>query len=213
MSWSVLIVDDHEVARAGVGSLLDIAPFHIVGSVASACEAVKHLEEQPVDLVLTEIRLSDGSGLKLLEQIRSSHPEVSVVIFSVYENPTYIAKAAALGAKDYLVKTISSKTLLDTLRNISTGNSVNAESLMYLIQQTMHETVDVRVLPSDFPLTARETQVLRHVALGLSNKEIAKSLSISIETVKEHVQHVLRKINATDRTDAAVRAIKSGIMI
>ena len=149
----------------------------------------------------------------MLEQIRSSHPEVSVVIFTAYENPTYIAKAAALGAKDYLVKTISSKTLLDTLRNISTGNSVNAESLMYLIQQTMHETVDVRVLPSDFPLTARETQVLRHVALGLSNKEIAKSLSISIETVKEHVQHVLRKINATDRTDAAVRAIKSGIMI
>jgi DNA-binding NarL/FixJ family response regulator len=98
------------------------------------------------------------------------------------------------------------------LHRVVTGNSAGPESLLCLIQRTMREKVDVSKLPSDFPLTARETQVLRHIALGLSNKEIAQSLCISIETVKEHVQHVLRKINATDRTDAAVRAIKSGIV-
>lgn len=212
MVWNVLIVDDHEVSRVGLRLLLDTAPFHVVASVANSSEAVECLETHPVDLVLTDIQLSDGSGLRLLEQIRRSHPEVSVVVFSAYENPTYIARAAALGAADYLLKTISSTTLLDTLKNIATGNSADSESIMYLIQQTMQETVDVGMLPADFPLTAREAQVLRHIALGLSNKEIAKSLLISIETVKEHVQHVLRKINAADRTDAAVRAIKSGIM-
>ncbi len=212
MSWNVLIVDDHEVARIGVSWLLNSPPFHVAGAVPTAGEALECLEEHSIDLVLLDIRLSDGSGLKLLEQIRKLHPEVPVVVFSAYENPTYIARAAALGAADYLLKNIPSKTLLDSLQHIATGNAADEQSLLCLIQKTMQETVDVRMLPSDFPLTAREAQVLRHIALGLSNKEIAKSLCISIETVKEHVQHVLRKIDANDRTDAAVRAIKSGIM-
>ncbi|MBD54512.1 MAG: DNA-binding response regulator [Rhodopirellula sp.] len=212
MSWNVLIVDGHEVAREGVSWILNTSPFQVTGSVPTAAESLKCLEEKAIDLVLLDIRLSDGSGLKLLEQIRKSPPAVPVVIFSAYENPTYIARAATLGAADYLLKNIPSKTLLNTLQHIATGNTADEESLLCLIQKTMQETVDVRMLPSDFPLTARETQVLRHIALGLSNKEIAKSLCISIETVKEHVQHVLRKINAADRTDAAVRAIKSGIL-
>lgn len=212
MSWNVLIVDDHEVARIGLSWLLDNPSFHVAGSVATAAEALQCLADKPIDLVLLDLRLSDGSGLKLLEEICNSRPEIAVVVLSAYENPTYIARAAALGAADYLLKSIPSQTLLGTLQRILKGNTADADSLLFLIQKTMQETVDVRMLPSDFPLTAREAQVLRHIALGLSNKEIAKSLCISIETVKEHVQHVLRKINAADRTDAAVRAIKSGIM-
>jgi len=212
VSWNVLIVDDHEVARIGLSWLLDNPSFHVAGSVATAAEALQCLADKPIDLVLLDLRLSDGSGLKLLEEICNSRPEIAVVVLSAYENPTYIARAAALGAADYLLKSIPSQTLLGTLQRILKGNTADADSLLFLIQKTMQETVDVRMLPSDFPLTAREAQVLRHIALGLSNKEIAKSLCISIETVKEHVQHVLRKINAADRTDAAVRAIKSGIM-
>jgi DNA-binding NarL/FixJ family response regulator len=212
VSWNVLVVDDHEVARIGLSWLLDNPSFHVAGSVATAAEALQCLADKPIDLVLLDLRLSDGSGLKLLEEICNSRPEIAVVVLSAYENPTYIARAAALGAADYLLKSIPSQTLLGTLQRILKGNTADADSLLFLIQKTMQETVDVRMLPSDFPLTAREAQVLRHIALGLSNKEIAKSLCISIETVKEHVQHVLRKINAADRTDAAVRAIKSGIM-
>ena len=212
MAWNVLIVDDHEAARIGMSWLLNAPPFKVAGAVATASEALKCLREQPIDVVLLDLRLADGNGLTLLEQIRKLHAEVPAVIFSAYENPTYIARAAALGAADYLLKSVSSKTLHDSLHRVATGNSAGPESLLCLIQRTMREKVGVSKLPSDFPLTARETQVLRHIALGLSNKEIAQSLCISIETVKEHVQHVLRKINATDRTDAAVRAIKSGIV-
>jgi DNA-binding NarL/FixJ family response regulator len=212
VAWNVLIVDDHEVARIGMSWLLNSPLFKVAGAVATASEALKCLREQPIDVVLLDLRLADGNGLTLLEQIRKLHAEVPAVIFSAYENPTYIARAAALGAADYLLKSVSSKTLHDSLHRVVTGNSAGPESLLCLIQRTMREKVDVSKLPSDFPLTARETQVLRHIALGLSNKEIAQSLCISIETVKEHVQHVLRKINATDRTDAAVRAIKSGIV-
>ena len=151
MSWNVLIVDDHEVARVGVSWLLDSPPFHVAGSVPTAAEALQCLEENPIDLVLLDLRLSDGSGLKLLEQIRKSYAEVPVVVFSAYENPTYIARAAALGAADYLLKNVPSQTLLETLQHIVTGNAADPESLLCLIQKTMQETVDVRMLPSDFP--------------------------------------------------------------
>lgn len=212
MSWKVLIVDDHEVARLGVQWLLNAPPFKVAGSVATAAEALQCLKEQPVDLVLLDLRLSDGNGLDLLEQIRKLHTELPVVVFSAYENPTYIARASALGAADYLLKSVSSTTLHDALHRIVTGKAADSDSLLHMIQKTMRERVDVSQLPTDFPLTSRETQVLRHIGLGLSNKDIAKSLCISVETVKEHVQHVLKKIDAADRTDAAVRAIKSGIL-
>ena len=98
MSWNVLIVDDHEVARVGVSWLLNSPPFNVAGSVPTSAKALECLEEKSIDLVLLDIRLSDGSGLKLLEQIRKLHADIPVVVFSAYENPTYIARAAALGA-------------------------------------------------------------------------------------------------------------------
>jgi len=94
VSWNVLIVDDHEVARVGVSWLLNSPPFNVSGSVPTAAEALECLEEKSIDLVLLDIRLSDGSGLKLLEQIRKLHADIPVVVFSAYENPTYIARAA-----------------------------------------------------------------------------------------------------------------------
>ena len=166
MAWNVLVVDDHEVARLGISSLLNAPPFNVAASVATAAEALQSLEDLPIDLVLLDLRLSDGNGLILLEQIRKLRPEVPVVIFSAYENPTYIARAAALGAADYLLKSVPSHALHDALQRILSGNAADPDSLLCLIQQTMREKVDVSQLPSDFPLTARETQVLRHIALG-----------------------------------------------
>jgi DNA-binding NarL/FixJ family response regulator len=135
-----------------------------------------------------------------------------VVILSAYDNLTYIARAAALGASDYVLKSRRHGDVQVSLQRAVRQELPSPHSMMARVHRMMREEVVTVDLPDGFPLTNREAQVLRHVALGLSNKEIGKSLAISVETVKEHVQNILRKVKAADRTDAAVRAIQAGIV-
>jgi DNA-binding NarL/FixJ family response regulator len=162
--------------------------------------------------VLLDVRMPEVDGLRTLESIRELDTRLPVVILSAYDNLTYIARAVALGASDYLIKSRADGDVQSCLRRAVHNQAPPPASQMARVQRMMREEVDVNSLPDGFPLTVREAQVLRHVAFGLSNKEIARSLTISVETVKEHVQNILRKVNASDRTDAAVRAIQSGIV-
>jgi DNA-binding NarL/FixJ family response regulator len=133
-----------------------------------------------------------------------------VVIFTGHENPTYVARAVALGAAGYLMKGATKEEIVTAISRAHTGLPPETDSLMGKVRNTMarrRPTYD-----EDIPLTNREVQVLRHVALGLSNREIGRSLDISIETVKEHVQNILRKLEAGDRTEAAVWAVKKGLV-
>ncbi len=211
MSLKVLIVDDHEAARIGISVLLKDCGFVVNGAVSTGGEAASLVKTEKFDVILLDVRMPDTDGLATLETIRESHLELPIVVFSAYDNPTYIARAVALGATDYVLKNGCTRTMGETLQRAAKAESPPPDSPLTKVRRMMREQVDVSSLPPEFPLTAREVQVLRHIALGLSNKEIARSLSISVETVKEHVQNVLRKIKANDRTDAAVRAIKSGI--
>lgn len=212
MTLRVLVVDDHEVAREGLVKLLDGYGLEIAGSVASAAEAIELLKDNPFDVVLLDVRMERIDGLAALESIRSMLPDIPVIMLSTYDNPTYVARAAALGANDYLLKHASRDALCSAIARTVNGEPLSPSSRLFRIRTMMSERVDPSQLPPEFPLTGREAQVLRHVALGLSNKEIAGSLSISVETVKEHVQNVLRKVKANDRTDAAVRAVKLGMV-
>ena len=212
MNLKVLIVDDHEVARIGLKELLKSFGFQVSAAVASGDEAVSLLSGNPFDVVLLDIRMPDNDGLATLESVKETDADLAVVILSAYDNPTYVARAAALGADDYILKNGSSRAIYESLQRAGTGKTPPPDSELTKIRRTMREEVDVSSLQQKLPLTGREAQVLRHVALGLSNKEIARSLSISVETVKEHVQNILRKMNANDRTDAAVRSIKLGIL-
>jgi DNA-binding NarL/FixJ family response regulator len=163
------------------------------------------IEKQP-DVVLLDIRMSETDGLAALEQIRAALPETRVVMLSTYDNPTYIARAVALGASDYLLKGVSRPQLLASITAKGPdGVAVRSEPLRRVqgAMETRRTDVDDGV-----SLTQRESQVLRHMALGLSNKEIGRSLEISVETVKEHVQNILRKLQVNDRTQAAVWAVR-----
>ncbi|MEN6556576.1 MAG: response regulator transcription factor, partial [Thermoguttaceae bacterium] len=133
-----------------------------------------------------------------------------VIMLSTYDNPTYIARAVALGASDYVLKGSSREDLIATITSVAAGEAPSRSGELKKVAGTMK--VRQAVDDDDVPLTQRETQVLRHVALGLSNKEIGKSLEISVETVKEHVQNILRKIAVTDRTQAAVWAVRKGLV-
>lgn len=209
MSIRLLICDDHEVIRTGLASLLAGADIQIIGEAANGKDALRLAQKDKPDVILLDIRMEDGDGLATLEKLRAKVPESKVVMLSTYDNPTYIARAVALGAADYALKGSPREDLIATIMAAAAGESPSRHGELKKIANTMKVR---QIMDDDVPLTQRETQVLRHVALGLSNKEIGKSLEISVETVKEHVQNILRKIAVSDRTQAAVWAVRKGLV-
>ncbi len=210
MSIRLLVCDDHEVIRTGLVSLLAGSDIEIIAEAANGKEAVEQAETHHPDVVLLDIRMPDGDGLSTLEKLRTAVPDSRVVMLSTYDNPTYIARAVALGASDYVLKGSTREAIVATITAAAEGESPSRSGELRRVAGAMKIR---QVLDDDeVPLTQRETQVLRHVALGLSNKEIGRSLEISVETVKEHVQNILRKIAVSDRTQAAVWAVRRGLV-
>jgi DNA-binding NarL/FixJ family response regulator len=210
MPIRLLICDDHEVIRTGLACLLAGTDIQIVAEAANGKDVIKAALKEKPDVILLDIRMPDGDGLSTLEKLRAKMPECRVVMLSTYDNPTYIARAVALGACDYVLKGSAREDIIATIVAAAAGESPSRSGEMKRIAAAMkvRQVID----DDDVPLTQRETQVLRHVALGLSNKEIGKSLEISVETVKEHVQNILRKIAVSDRTQAAVWAVRKGLV-
>jgi DNA-binding NarL/FixJ family response regulator len=210
MSVRLLIADDHEVIRTGLVTLLQGSGIEVVGQAANGRDAVRLAEQIKPDVVLLDIRMPDGDGLAALEKMRAKAPTCKVVMLSTYDNPTYVARAVALGASDFLLKGAPRDTIVETIVAAAAGESPSRGGELRRVAGAMkvRQVVD----DDEVPLTQRETQVLRHVALGLSNKEIGRSLEISVETVKEHVQNILRKIAVSDRTQAAVWAVRKGLV-
>lgn len=210
MSVRLLIADDHEVIRTGLVALLAGSEIEVVGQASSGKEAVKLAEQLKPDVILLDIRMPDSDGLATLEKLRAKVPESKVVMLSTYDNPTYVARSVALGACDYVLKGSTHEVLIETIMTAAAGESPSRSGELRRVAGAMkiRQVLD----DDDVPLTQRETQVLRHVALGLSNKEIGRSLEISVETVKEHVQNILRKIAVTDRTQAAVWAVRKALV-
>lgn len=210
MSVKILVCDDHQVIRTGLASLFAGSEIEIVGEADSGKEALKQAQKLKPDVILLDIRMPDGDGLGTLEKLRAKVPESKVVMLSTYDNPTYVARAVALGASDYVLKGSTRDDIIATIVATAKGESPSRTGELKKIAATMkvRQVLD----DDDVPLTQRETQVLRHVALGLSNREIGRSLEISVETVKEHVQNILRKITVSDRTQAAVWAVRKGLV-
>jgi len=210
MSIRVLVVDDHPLVRSGLAALFEGSQIEIVGEANDGDEAAAAALQHRPDVILLDIRMPEHDGIEALAKIRKSLPEARVVVLSTYDNPTYVARAVALGACDYILKGSPRQKLLSAIENAAAGEKPGPDSILHQVKTAMDKRFDAENY--DTPLTNREMQVLRHVALGLSNKEIGTSLTISVETVKEHVQNILRKIDATDRTQAAVWAVKQGLV-
>ncbi len=210
MAIRVVIVDDQMLIRTGLVEMLSGSEVEIVGTAGTAKQALQICEKVKPQVVLLDVRLPDENGLDLLDRIRQKWPEIKVVILTNYDNPTYVARAAVLGASDFLLKGVSRDELLASIRAAASGQ-VGAGHSQF---REMAELLATRGGEEDHEhgLTHRELQVLRHLALGLSNKEIARSLGISVETVKEHVQNLLRKLQVSERTQAAVWALRKGVV-
>lgn len=210
MAIGLLVVDDHEVVRLGLRKLLSETDIEITGEASSAAEAIELVTKERPDLVLLDIRMQGGDGLAALGRLKLEIPEIPILMFSAYDNPTYVARAVALGASGYILKESGRDKLVDAIRVCASGNTAWTREELRRVTgalATPRLASDI-----DVPLTQRESEVLRQVALGLTNKEIAKTLEISYETVKEHVQHILRKVGVTDRTQAAVWAVRKKLV-
>lgn len=210
MSIKLLIADDHEVVRAGLKSLLAGTDIKIVAEASSGDQAVRQALKQEPDVILMDIRMPDGDGLNALGRIKLDRPAMPILVLSTYDNPTYVARAVALGANGFLLKGTSKDKLIEAIRAAAAGQNVWTRDELRRVTgalATPRLAADVEV-----PLTQRESEVLRQLAFGLTNKEIAMALHISYETVKEHVQHILRKIGVSDRTQAAVWAVRKGLV-
>ena len=210
MTIRLLIADDHEVVRAGLKSLFAGTNIEVVGEAATGEEAARLAQKLKPDVVLLDVRMPNGDGLNALGRIKLDDPDTPVLILSTFDNPTYVARAVALGASGYILKGMDSKKLIEAVQVAAKGEVFwTREELRRVTGALATPRVSIDV---EAPLTQRESEVLRQMAFGLTNKEIALALNISYETVKEHVQHILHKVGVSDRTQAAVWAVRQGLV-
>jgi DNA-binding NarL/FixJ family response regulator len=210
MSVKVLVADDHEVVRIGLKSMFTGTEIEVVAEAATGAAALAAALEYDLDLVLLDVRMPDGDGLRVLGRLKDEKPNLPVLMISTYDNSTYMARSVALGANGYFLKDVQREVLLEGVRKAASGDMVwRREELRRVTSALSAPRMPV---DAEVPLTQREGEVLQQLAHGLTNKEIAQALDISYETVKEHVQHILRKIGVSDRTQAAVWAVRQGLV-
>jgi DNA-binding NarL/FixJ family response regulator len=214
----VVVADDHEVVRNGFAGLLDSQPdFTVVGTAADGAEAVRACREHDPDVVLMDIRMPGLDGIEATRQLLKSAPtrRPRVLILTTFDLDEYVYDAIRAGASGFLLKDVTAERLFDAVRVIAAGEALLAPTVTRrLIAEfaTMHrpDAPPVTVLSA---LTPRETQVLRLVAEGLSNPEIAGRLTVTEETVKTHVSRMLTKLGLRDRTQAVVAAYETGLVV
>ena len=225
----LLLADDHDLVRDGFHRMLSReADLEVVGEAANGREAVALCRSLRPDLVLMDVRMPEMDGLEATRTIKAAQPEVSVLVVTTYENPDYLLEALKAGAAGYLLKDAPKKQLLTAVRRVLNGESpLNQELAAQLIQRLASEVPQSTHRPSQptpargqgssgapppEDLTRRELEVLRLVAQGKTNQEIAGALVISAGTAKVHVQNLIRKLGVSDRTQAAVRAVELEII-
>jgi DNA-binding NarL/FixJ family response regulator len=199
----ILVVDDHPVVRQGVAALVGGQPdMSIVGQASNGREAIQQFRAHHPDVVLMDLQMPEMNGLDALIAIRDEAPEARVIMLTTYAGDVQVLRAIKAGARGYLLKSALHRELLETIRAVHAGKKSLSTEASYELAE--HATDDA--------LTPAEVRVLRLVAAGNANKEIAEQLGISEETVKGQVRNILSKLGAKDRTHAAMLGLKRGII-
>jgi DNA-binding NarL/FixJ family response regulator len=214
----IVVADDQEVVRAGFGALLATqADFAVVGSASNGAEAVRICQAQRPDVVLMDVRMPIMDGIEATRRIVAATEEgPRILMLTTFDLDEYVYDALAAGASGFLLKDVTAEHLFDAVRVIAAGDALLAPSVTRrLIDEFARQrpSAAARNAAAFDALTPRETEVLRLVAQGLSNTEIAARLVVSEETIKTHVSRLLAKLGLRDRTQAVVLAYESGIVV
>jgi DNA-binding NarL/FixJ family response regulator len=213
----IVVADDQEVVRAGFGALLDTQPdFTVVGSAADGASAVTICLEQRPDVVLMDVRMPVMDGIEATRLITAGSPDgPRILMLTTFDLDEHVYDALSAGASGFLLKDVTAERLFDAVRVVAAGEALLAPAVT---RRLISEFARQRPRPTPAPsilcaLTPRETEVLRLVAAGLSNTEIAERLAVGEETVKTHVSRVLGKLGVRGRTQAVVLAYESGLVV
>src|SRR4030081_3877835 len=213
--WRVIIADDHELARLGLRTMLMPEPdLEVIAEAATGREAVELSRELRPDLVLMDIRMPDMDGLQATRAIKEELPRTSILVVTLSEDPDYLLEALRVGAAGFVLKDASRREVVAAVRQVLSGESpLDPKLAAQLIRRLGGQTP-----PKEQPArhgdhrTRRELEVLRLVAEGKTNHDIAQTLFVSVGTVKVHVERIIDKLGVSDRTQAAVRAVELGYL-
>ena len=199
----VLSIDDHPLLREGISAMIrSQRDMELVAEASTGKEGLERFREHRPDITLMDLRLPDMNGIDAMAAIRTEFPDARVIILTTYEGDVEIQRALEAGARGYLLKSMPPKELLDGIRQVHAGKKRIPPEIAARLAEHL----------SDEALTAREVEVLRQVAGGNRNRDIAERLFISEETVKVHVKHIMDKLGASDRTQAVAIGVRRGII-
>jgi DNA-binding NarL/FixJ family response regulator len=211
----LVIADDHSLIREGLRRILADSELRVVGEAATGSQAVGLVTRLDPDIVLLDIRMPDMDGLAALREIKRLKPQTPVIMLTAYDEPAWLVQAIGYGAAGYLLKTMARDDLVAAIKAVASGDGLlDPSHLSTIVRQLGSETVEPKnpIVGDVNQLTAREREVLALVAEGLTNQQIADVLGVAPSTIKSHVQNVMLKLGASDRTQAAVMAVKARIV-
>ena len=225
----LLIAEDHALVREGLRAMLAGAEdLEVIGEAENGRVAVEMCRSLSPDLVLMDVRMPEMDGLEATRRIKEAQPRVSVLMVTTHQDPDYLLEAVRSGAAGYVLKEATKSRLLSAVRRVLSGeNALDQELAMRLIARVSEEPGRGRERPlgrtgagatKKVPealvgvLSARETEALRLIASGMTNRQIAKELMVSLSTVKTHVQRIIKKLGVSDRTQASVKALELGLL-
>ncbi len=210
MSIRVVIVDDHAVVRAGLRLLLERSPeIEPVDEAANATEAIYRVIEHKPDVVLIDVTMPGQSGIEAIPKLLEASPETRILVLSMQDDPHYVRDAFAAGAHGYVLKEAADSEVVAAIQQVAAGGSyVNPALGARLVTADAHERAEAAA----DPLSEREHEVLRLLALGHTNQEIAKSLYISVRTAETHRAHIMQKLGLSSRAELVRHALRHGLI-
>jgi len=210
-SMKILIADDHPVVREGLSAMLNRQPdIEVVGEAENGRECVEKTRELRPDIVLMDLRMPEMDGVEAMRQIAATNPEVRFIVLTTYDNDEYIFKGIEAGARAYLLKDSPREELFKAIRAVHRGESLIQPAVAGKVLDRFAELSRQVQVPE--ALSDREVEVVKLIAEGTANKEIAVSLHISESTVKTHIQTIFQKLGVSDRTGAVTQSIRKGII-
>ncbi|MCU7844063.1 MAG: two-component system response regulator NarL [Candidatus Thiodiazotropha sp. (ex Monitilora ramsayi)] len=206
---TILAIDDHPLFRKGVADLIDMDDtLEMVGEAANGQDGLELAKSLQPDLILLDINMKGMSGIDTLKAMKQEDIDSLILMLTVSDNEEDVLTALRIGADGYLLKDMEPEDILGSIRKAMEGTVVISDHLTQLLAKALRDEDKLVEDKSPTPLTSREQEILEHISNGMSNKLIAKTLSISEGTVKVHVKHLLKKLNLHSRTEAAVWALR-----